>query len=225
MLYAKGGCLHHQRRAMLEFFRRVHLDLIGRVPSAEATRIFLADADPTKRSKVVDELLANPEHGRYLARLWADILVKRDPDNTKNLKADPFIEWLARRFNEGRNGTRSSPICCCAQGEESRSPETFFITANQDNKQPSPPKLAAAVGNLFMGVQIQCAECHRHPYHEKWSQDDFWDGRVLRSNTIRSRNNGETKRRTAPSPSAKSRSPSKPAVKLLRERKRFRRFR
>lgn len=157
-----------------QFFRRVHLDLIGRVPSAEATRIFLADADPTKRSKVVDELLANPEHGRYLARLWADILVKRDPDNTKNLKADPFIEWLARRFNEGAKWDAIVTDLLCAQGEESRSPETFFITANQDNKQPSPPKLAAAVGNLFMGVQIQCAECHRHPYHEKWSQDDFW---------------------------------------------------
>jgi hypothetical protein len=157
-----------------EFFRRVHLDLIGRVPSLEATRAFLADADPMKRSKVVDELLASPEHGQYLARLWADLLVKRDPDNARNIKTGPFIDWLAGRFNAGAKWDAIVTEMVCAEGDEARSPETFFIATNQDNKQPSPAKLTGAVGNLFLGVQIQCAECHRHPYHEKWTQDDFW---------------------------------------------------
>jgi hypothetical protein len=53
-------------------------------------------------------------------------------------------------------------------------PQTFFLVANQDNRQPSPSKLTGAVGNLFMGIQIQCAECHQHPYTAQWGQNDFW---------------------------------------------------
>lgn len=181
-----------------EFYRRVHLDLIGRIPSAAATREFLATDDPLKRSKVVDELLASPEHGRYLARLWADLLVKRDADTNKNLKTGPFINWLSARLHEGATWDRVVTEMICAEGEEGEKPETFFVAANQDNNQPSPAKLTGAVGNLFLGVQVQCAECHRHPYYEKWSQDDFWGMAAFFGQTRIDRGAGKAAKKGAP---------------------------
>jgi Protein of unknown function (DUF1549)/Protein of unknown function (DUF1553) len=156
-----------------EFLRRVHLDLIGKIPTRERAAAFLSDADPTKRSKLIDELLARPEFGQHFARLWADALIKRDFDNNKSLSPAAFTAWLAERFEKNVGWDRIVRDMVTANGLESN-PETFFILAHQDNRQVSPSKLVGTVGNLFMGIQIQCAECHKHPFHEKWGQDDFW---------------------------------------------------
>ena len=156
-----------------EFLRRVHLDLIGKIPTRERAVAFLSDADPMKRSKLVDELLARPEFGTHFARLWAEALIKRDFDNNKGLATAPFTAWLAERFEKNIGWDRIVRELVTASGPESK-PETFFILAHQDNRQVSPAKLVGTVGNLFMGIQIQCAECHKHPFNEKWSQNDFW---------------------------------------------------
>jgi hypothetical protein len=157
-----------------EFIRRVHLDLVGRIPARDRVVTFLESADPQKRVNLVDELLASPDFGRHLARIWADALIKRDFDNNKNLRPDAFVAWLAGQINKGVGWDRIVTEMITATGSESSVPQTFFVLANQDNRQPSPSKLTGSVGNLFMGVQIQCAECHRHPATKEWGMDDFW---------------------------------------------------
>jgi hypothetical protein len=157
-----------------EFIRRAHLDIVGRIPSRQRVVAFLDDTDPLKRAKLIDELLASPDYGRRLARIWADILIKRDFDNNKNLRPGPFIAWLAERFNQNAGWDQIVREMITAKGAEGTAPETFFILAHQDNRQPSPSKLTGAVGNLFMGIQIHCAECHQHPFTAKWGMDDFW---------------------------------------------------
>ncbi len=157
-----------------EFIRRAYLDIAGRIPPAPRVVAFLDDSDPLKRAKLIDELLASPEYGRHFARTWADILIKRDFDNNKNRRPEAFIAWLAERFNRDTGWDQIVRDMITATGEEGSTPQTFFILAHEDNRQVSPSKLTASVGNLFMGIQIQCAECHQHPYVSQWGINDFW---------------------------------------------------
>jgi hypothetical protein len=157
-----------------EFLRRAYLDLTGRIPPRDKASAFLLDADPTKRARLIDELLASKEHGVFFARIWADLLIKRDFDSNRGLKTGPFVNWLADQFNKNAGWDQIVRDMITATGPEESAPQTLFILANQDNRQPSPPKLVGAVGNLFMGIHIQCAECHQHPFTSKWGQNDFW---------------------------------------------------
>src|SRR5207247_2525851 len=82
--------------------------------------------------------------------------------------------WLADRFNDNKGWDAIVSSIITSSGKDADNPANLFYHANQDNNQPSPPKLVGATGNLFMGIQLQCAECHVHPHVDKWSQKDFW---------------------------------------------------
>ncbi|HEX4589167.1 MAG TPA: DUF1549 domain-containing protein [Gemmataceae bacterium] len=174
-----------------EFLRRVSLDLTGTVPSYDRTIAFLMDGDPQKRAKLIDELLSRPEYGQLFARQWADLLIKRDFDSNKRLDTGPFTNWLAGKLNAGAGWDAIVRDILTASGNESETPQDLFYLANQDNMQPSPAKLVGATGNLFMGVQIQCAECHVHPTVDKWSQKDFWGMAAFFAHVVADREKGE----------------------------------
>jgi hypothetical protein len=174
-----------------EFLRRVCLDLTGTVPAYDRTVAFLLDSDPYKRAKLIDELLASPEYGRLFARQWADLLIKRDFDSNKRLDTEPFVNWLAGKFNSSAGWDTIVRDILTASGKEADTPQDLFYLANQDNNQPSPAKLVGATGNLFMGVQIQCAECHVHPTVDKWSQKDFWGMAAFFAHVVADRETGE----------------------------------
>jgi hypothetical protein len=174
-----------------EFLRRVTLDLTGTVPTYDRTVAFLMDSDPYKRAKLIDELLASPAYGKLFAREWADLLIKRDFDSNKNLNTDPFATWLADRLNKGAGWNAIVRDILTASGKESDTPASLFYLANQDNNQPSPAKLVGATGNLFMGVQIQCAECHVHPHVDKWAQKDFWGMAAFFAHVVADREKGD----------------------------------
>ena len=157
-----------------EFLRRAYLDLIGHIPTHAAAVAFLDSRDPYKRARLVDELLASPEFGQHFAQIWTDTLVKRDLDNNRGLQTDGFSTWLAGQFNKGTGWNKVVSAHAHGRGPGRPAPATFFFLANQDNNQPAPEKLAGAVGNLFMGIQIQCAQCHVHPHVSQWGQQDFW---------------------------------------------------
>jgi hypothetical protein len=111
--------------------------------------------------------------------LWSERIVTHDlPTN-----AAPFIQWLADRFNQGAGWNdivsdlmtaegSFTPIRLRAPGAAHNPPATFILANSEDN-QPRPDRLAGAAAALFLGVQIQCAECHDHPF-SKWKQTDFW---------------------------------------------------
>jgi hypothetical protein len=157
-----------------EFLRRVTLDITRSIPTYEQTITFLLDGDPHKRARKIDDLLDSPAYGRQFARIWADLLIKRDFDSNLRLNTEPFVNWLAARFNENKGWNQIVTAIVTSSGKDADCPANLFYHANQDNNQPSPPKLVGAVGNLFMGIQLQCAECHVHPQIDKWSQKDFW---------------------------------------------------
>jgi hypothetical protein len=155
-----------------EFLRRAYLDIAGRIPSAAKAAAFLDDRSPDKRAKLVDELLASPDFGRHLADEWYRVMIPRD-DNTKRFNPVALRDWLAERFNRNQPWDEMVRDLITAEGDTDKNPATLFLLSHADNGRPVPNKAAGAVGSLFLGVRIQCAECHNHPF-TKWRQQEFW---------------------------------------------------
>jgi hypothetical protein len=148
------------------FLRRVYLDVIGTLPTADEARKFLADAAPDKRVKVVDALLERPEYVDYWSMKWSDLLkadkLKITPQGTVGL-----TRWLRKQFAANRPYDEMAREILTAQGPiQSESPAAFFKSLD------TPEVTSRAVSQLFLGVRIECAQCHHHP-SERWSQDDY----------------------------------------------------
>jgi hypothetical protein len=167
---AADGITPSPRTDDAEFLRRAYLDVIGRIPTAEQAAAFLDSQDADKRAKLIDELLASSNYGRHFGIVWSDAIVKRDEMN-RNLRPTAFKDWLASGFNDNRPWDKTVRELLTADGT---SPQATFFLAHQDMNRFAPQKMVGTVANLFMGVQLQCAECHKHPFVRKWKQEDFW---------------------------------------------------
>jgi hypothetical protein len=148
------------------FLRRVSLDTIGTLPTADEARRFLADSRPDKRARLVDELLDRPEYADYWAMRWSDLL-RADKIKVTPQGAVGLTRWLRRQFTENRPFDQMTAEILTAQGPvQAESPAAFFKSLEQ------PEVASRSVSQLFLGVRIECAQCHHHP-SERWSQDDY----------------------------------------------------
>ena len=148
------------------FMRRTFLDVIGTLPTASEARKFLTDPSADKRGRLVDELLQRPEYADYWAMKWTDLLkadkIKITPQGTVGMN-----RWLRKQFASNRPYDEMVREILTAQGPvQSESPVAFFKSLDQ------PEVVSRAVSQLFLGVRIECAQCHHHP-SERWSQDDY----------------------------------------------------
>jgi hypothetical protein len=167
------------------FLRRVTLDLTGRLPTSHAVRDFLAETSPNKRADVVDRLLASPDYVEHWATYWDNLLMGR-LTREGFLDRAAFKGWLREQFAankpwdeivrrlitaEGYN-TNKRPLR--GGGPDPRDfDERYNPAANWFLRYSRAlPDFASATSKLFLGVQIQCAQCHDHKT-EKWKQDDF----------------------------------------------------
>ena len=125
-----------------EFLRRATLDLCGRIPPAERVTAFLADTDPNKRSRAINELLADREYGEHFAIIWYHRMVRPDDDN-RFLISPKMQDWLADRFNENPGWDQIVKDILTASGDREEHPETVFWLANVSDKkgQPQPSKI------------------------------------------------------------------------------------
>lgn len=166
-----------------EFLRRVYLDVIGRIPTYAESAAFLDDARADKNEKLIDALLARPEYGQHWARLWRDrvaVPVGAGEDLKGKYTAE-FHKWLGEAFNKNRPWDELVREMITAEGE---SPPVAFIRQCMDDGQPRAGKLAASVSRRFLGIRLECAECHDHPF-AAWKQDDFWALAAFFSRTAR----------------------------------------
>jgi hypothetical protein len=148
------------------FLRRVTLDLTGVIPSADRTRAFLADPSPGKRAQVVDELLASSGFADYWSLLWADLLrVEEVVLDSRGVQA--FHGWIRQAVAENRPLDRFAAELLAARGSTYENPPANFWRALR-----TPPARAEAVAQVFLGVRLQCAQCHNHP-SDRWTQDDY----------------------------------------------------
>jgi len=155
-----------------EFQRRVWLDVVGRIPTRAEAAAFLDDTTPDKREKLIDALLARPEYGAYQARLWRDRVAVASSANGDlgSNHTTAFHAWLTDALNKNRRWDELVREMITAEGE---SPPVAFVRQCMDDGQPRANKLAMSVSRRFLGVRLECAECHDHPFAD-WKQDDFW---------------------------------------------------
>ena len=180
------------------FLRRVSLDVTGTLPTVEEVRTFLASAEPDKRARKVEELLASPAYAAYWANWLCDVTGNStDHFNNVSLNAQTvarqWYSWMEARVAENR------PYDEIVRGlmlSQSRRPGESFadysarsseqVRTQDMSEEPTmpwfwarsnfrqPQERAVGVAYAFLGVRIQCAECHKHPF-DIWTQDDFTD--------------------------------------------------
>jgi hypothetical protein len=149
------------------FLRRVFLDTIGTLPTADETRTFLSSDDLTKRTRLIAQLLNRAEYSSYQSQKWADLL-RVDGNALGSESSVAFNRWLRRQFRENRPYDEFVRDILTARGStRAESPAALYVTLNE------PKELGSSISQLFLGIRIECAECHHHPF-EKWSQEDFY---------------------------------------------------
>ncbi len=149
------------------FLRRASLDVLGRLPTPEEVRAFLADTAPDRRARLVDRLLERPEYADYWANKWADLL--RPNPYRVGIKAVYNLDaWLRDAFRRNEPYDRFVRDIVTAKGSTFRNGATVVF-----RDRPEPAEMASLVSRLFLGVRLECARCHHHPF-EVWGQDDFY---------------------------------------------------
>jgi len=149
------------------FLRRIYLDVLGTLPTPEEARAFLADKTPAKRKRLIDHVLGRPEYADYWALKWSDILlVNRDKLGDRG--AFEFHRWLRKQFALNRPYDQWVRELVTASGMSAKNGPVNFYRAAQ-----TPEDMAKAVSQVFLGIRLECAQCHHHPF-EKWGQDDFY---------------------------------------------------
>jgi hypothetical protein len=172
-----------------EFLRRATLDAIGRVPTREEARAFLAEERPDKRERLVRRLLDSEEYADYWADLYLDLLVAQDPQLRRRV-GDPLREWLVDGLEDGRGWDDTAHALLTATGELAQAPQAGFIVGSL--REGKIENLTGRTGEIFLGVQIQCAQCHDHPYDEDFSREDFWAmGAFFSRSRVRVRRDGD----------------------------------
>jgi hypothetical protein len=150
-----------------EFLRRVYLDVIGTLPTADKARHFLADRRPDRRARLVDELLRRPEFADYWALKWADLL-RVDREALGHKDAYRYYRWIRDSFAAGKQLDRFARELLTAEGPLGESGPAAFYKA-----VPKPGEAASTVAQVFLGVRIACAQCHHHPF-DRWAQNDYY---------------------------------------------------
>ncbi len=149
------------------FLRRLFLDTIGRLPTSDETREFLKQTNADKRTRWIEQVLSRDEYADFWALKWADILLV-DRQKLGDRGAFEFHRWLKEQFATNRPYDEWASELITATGNSAKSgPANFYRT--MDN----PEGLARVLSQAFLGVRMECAQCHHHPF-EKWSQDDFY---------------------------------------------------
>ena len=149
------------------FLRRVYLDVIGTLPTVAEARAFLSDSSHDKREKVIDNLLSRTEYADFWAMKWADVL-RVDRERIQSNGTIAMTRWLRDQFAENRPYDEFVTDVITASGSSvSESPAAFYVVHDDAEK------LARSISQAFLGVRIECAQCHHHPF-EKWGQHDYF---------------------------------------------------
>jgi hypothetical protein len=152
-----------------EFIRRASLDICGTLPTPDEVRQFCADSDPQKRAKLVDRLLERPEYADFFALKWADILrVVRGTDNENRYGTFAFWRWIREQIHKDTPYDQFVLGVLAAQGNMRDHPPVAWYRQVTTVEQA-----VDDTAQVFLGLRIQCARCHHHPF-EKWSQDDYY---------------------------------------------------
>ena len=150
------------------FIRRVSLDIAGRVPDLDETRKFVADADPAKRDKLIDVLLGSAEYADFFANKWSALLRNKRTKPADARGNFAFHSWIRDAMKANKPYDQFVREVVAASGEIEENPPVAWYRQVKE-----PQQQLEDTAQLFLGMRLQCAQCHHHPY-EKWSQQDYY---------------------------------------------------
>jgi len=150
------------------FIRRVTLDVAGRLPTAEEVNVFLASQDENKRDQVIDALLQTSDYADFFANKWTALLKNRRDDTSDIISNFAFHAWVRDSLLANKPYDQFVRELLGATGTVIGNPPVAWYKRVKDPKQQ-----IEDVAQLFLGVRMQCAQCHHHPF-ERWSQDDYY---------------------------------------------------
>lgn len=151
------------------FLRRVTVDLCGRTPTPEEVRSFLADSSPSKKTAAVDRLLASPDYPAFFAMRWGTILRNSQLAGSTQA-AYAFHNWIKDMIASNRPYDEFVRGVVAAAGEWQDAPAVNWYWQMRDDQLH---QVTADTAQVFLGIRLQCARCHHHPY-ERWGQDDYY---------------------------------------------------
>jgi len=186
------------------FIRRVTIDICGTLPTTQEVTDYLSDKNSDKRQRLIDRLLERPEYASYFALKWADILQNRGRGySTRNQRSGTtlFAAWIRDSIAFNKPYDQFVSEILTATGNQEHNPPTLWYRSVRTTKD-----YVESISQSFLGVRIQCAQCHHHPA-ERWSQADYYslaavfsrvgrkggfaDAEVPTSETIYLKNEGE----------------------------------
>ncbi len=157
-----------QRISDEAFLRRATLDCLGRLPTPTQITTFVLDPSPDKRERLVEGLLADPRYGTHWGRYWRDVIMYRKTEERGQILAAPLESYLVESLNANKPWSQIATEFITAVGDLEENGACALIMAQQGN----PEEVTAEVSRIFLGVQIQCAQCHDHPT-DRWKREQF----------------------------------------------------
>ena len=151
-----------------DFLRRASLDITGQLPTPRDVTLFALDPDAAKRTKLIERLMASPEFGKNWARYWRDVIYMPATEQRSRLSQTDFETWLADQWNKGIGWNFTTTAMLTAVGDVQEHPETALIFAQSGANE----EVAAEACRIFLGIQMQCANCHDHP-SDIWKREQF----------------------------------------------------
>ena len=165
--HQKLGILPSETCSDEEFLRRASIDLIGKLPTVEMAKKFLADSRADKRARLVDDLLEQPNYADHWAVKWGD-LIRPNPSRVGVKPVYLLDTWLRDSFRQNKPYNTMVRELLTAQGStHDYGPVAVF----RDKREPV--DASSFVSQIFLGVRLDCAKCHHHP-SEKWTQEDYY---------------------------------------------------
>jgi hypothetical protein len=149
------------------FLRRLYIDAIGTLPTSGEVRTFLADRSADKRDRAIDAVLDRDEYAQYWALKWADILLV-DRNKLGERGSLEFHRWLTAQFARNRPYDQWAREIVTATGNTAKNGPANFFRALRSTED-----VTKSVSQAFLGVRLECAQCHHHPF-ERWAQADFY---------------------------------------------------
>jgi hypothetical protein len=190
-LWKDNSVVHAEWANDHEFIRRVSLDLIGRVATQDEIRAYQKYPAETRRSQIIDHLLQSDEYPRHWANLWTNWLLGRTGVFGRGRYHEELQKWLQNQFAHNRRYDEIVKELLTASGknikekdEKDENPAVNFILAHVGEQNPAAERASAGrfemvpltsrITRLFLGTQVQCAQCHDHPFTKSIKQEMFW---------------------------------------------------
>ncbi|MBL9160375.1 MAG: DUF1549 domain-containing protein [Verrucomicrobiales bacterium] len=163
------------------FVRRVYLDIAGRIPTREEFLAFAESSRPDKREALIDELLLSPGYASHLFNYFADMYRLHASDFQNGVRMDPYIAWWREQLQANKPYHEIVTEMLTAKGNVGQNPASGFLLRDTGMEFDA----FANFGQVMLGIDISCAQCHDHPFDE-WTQGDFYEMAAFFGNTQRS---------------------------------------